>query len=425
MNNDVSNQPAVQFAITWEKGKVSEITTNSRQVNHFLDLMRMSRAYNTWVSYAQDLKVFFKVIMKTPETITRADCLEFMKQQDRAGCSGATINRRLAAISSLFNELCLLEPEHFSRNPVYPRQGYWESKRKGQSLYRKQAQPIPKILSEHELHTFFSALHSWRDRTLVLLMWISCLRISEAVNDRRLDRNLNVIRHPDTANAILDLDRQAEHVQRTDLIDQVGVLADKFESGVLHLLNSNGVDVSIHIQAVFFQLPAQFVEKALRAVPRMCHVCAVTLRLFIILEWAIWFVYSVAVLPFFIGEAFLADDAVRPFLFRIFGCSHLNTSMWNEKSRDEYVSAFYVPICLLFIWNSGISPGGNRSDPHARDIRYDAPVSIAATNSLAPGTSMARACQCRQTDRAESPRSIQRCAPPVCDRSRPNNAGLR
>jgi len=65
MNNDVSNQPAVQFAITWEKGKVSEITTNSRQVDHFLGLMKMSRAYNTWVSYAQDLKVFFKVIMKT------------------------------------------------------------------------------------------------------------------------------------------------------------------------------------------------------------------------------------------------------------------------------------------------------------------------------------------------------------------------
>lgn len=187
MNNDESNQPAVHFAITWEKGKVSEITTNSMQVNHFLDLVKMSRAYNTWVSYAQDLKVFFKVIMKTPETITRADCLEFMKQQDQAGCSGATINRRLAAISSLFNELCLLEPEHFSRNPVYPRQGYWESKRRGQSLYRKQAQPIPKILSEHELRTFFSALHSWRDRTLVLLMWISCLRISEAVNIRFQD----------------------------------------------------------------------------------------------------------------------------------------------------------------------------------------------------------------------------------------------
>jgi len=187
MKNEESDKPVVHFAVVWEKGTVQEISTNSRQVNHFLDLVRMSRAYNTWVSYAQDLRVFFEVIGKPPEAVTRTDCLEFMKQQDQAGCSGATINRRLAAVSSLFNELCLLEPEHFSRNPVYPRQGDWGSKQRGQSLYRKQAQPIPQILSEQELRTFFSTLRSWRDRTLVLLMWISCLRISEAVHIRFQD----------------------------------------------------------------------------------------------------------------------------------------------------------------------------------------------------------------------------------------------
>jgi site-specific recombinase XerD len=187
MNTEELQRPVVFFAMVWEKGRVREISTNSPLVNHFLDLVKMSRAYNTWVSYAQDLKVFFKIIEKPPEAITRADCLEFMKRQDQAGCSGASINRRLAAISSLFNELCLLEPDRFSRNPVQPRQSYRESKQRGQSLYRKQAQSIPKILSEHELRTFFSTLHSWRDRTLVLLMWISCLRISEAVSIRFQD----------------------------------------------------------------------------------------------------------------------------------------------------------------------------------------------------------------------------------------------
>ncbi len=182
MNNDDTNKPIVLFAIVRERGRVKEISTTSPLVNHFLDLMKMSRAYNTWVSYAQDLKVFFKTISKSPETITRADCLEFMKRQDEASCSGATINRRLAAVSSLFNELNLLEPDRFPRNPVNPRQGYLGSKRVGQSLYRKQAQPIPQILSENELRAFFATLRSWRDRTLVLLMWISCLRISEAVS---------------------------------------------------------------------------------------------------------------------------------------------------------------------------------------------------------------------------------------------------
>jgi site-specific recombinase XerD len=185
-NNDVKT-PTVLFAIIRGKGRVKDVSTNSPQINHFLDLIKMSRAYNTWISYTEDLKIFFETILKSPETITRADCLEFMKQQDRDGCSGATINRRLAAVSSLFNELSLLEPDKFHLNPVYPHQPHREYKRTGQGLYRKQAQPVPQIVSENDLQSFFKTLTCWRDRTLVLLMWISCLRISEAVNIRFQD----------------------------------------------------------------------------------------------------------------------------------------------------------------------------------------------------------------------------------------------
>jgi len=181
MNTDALKTPAVRFAITWEKGRVKDVSTTSSQINHFLDLIKMSRAYNTWVSYTEDLKVFFETILKSPEAITRADCLEFMKRQDQEGCSDATLNRRLAAVSSLFNELCLLDPEKYSQNPVYPRQPHRKLKRTGQSLYRKQSQPVPQIISENDLHSFFRTLTNWRDRTLILLMWISCLRISEAV----------------------------------------------------------------------------------------------------------------------------------------------------------------------------------------------------------------------------------------------------
>lgn len=180
-------EPVVQFIFIREKGRVSDVSTNSPVVNHFLDLVRISRAYNTWVSYAHDLKIFFEMIPKPPEAITRADCLGFMKRQDEAGCSNATLNRRLAAVSSLFNELYLLDSARFAQNPVHPRQRQRESRQRSQSLYLKQAQRVPEILSEDNLRTFFSALPSWRDRTLVLLMWISCLRVSEAVAIRFQD----------------------------------------------------------------------------------------------------------------------------------------------------------------------------------------------------------------------------------------------
>lgn len=40
---------------------------------------------------------------------------------------------------------------------------------------------MPDILASEQLQTLFTSVHTWRDRTLILLMWISCLRISEAL----------------------------------------------------------------------------------------------------------------------------------------------------------------------------------------------------------------------------------------------------
>ena len=171
-------QHPVRFTIIRKQGQVSEILTNSSQVNHFLDLLKLSRARNTWINYGHDLKQFFDCIPKPPELVDRRDCLAFMKQQQKAGMSEATLNRRLAAVSALFNELALLDPERFAHNPVHPHTGRSQH---SPSLYRRQAKRLPETLTPNELRRFFQALPTWRDRTLMLLMWISCLRISEAV----------------------------------------------------------------------------------------------------------------------------------------------------------------------------------------------------------------------------------------------------
>jgi site-specific recombinase XerD len=187
MDLTVFPEPMVQFTFVKHEGRLSEIATNHPAINHFLELIRLNRAYNTWLNYGHDLKLFFRVIAKPPESVTRADCLTFMKHQAQAGCSAATINRRLAAVSSLFNELQLLEPERYPQNPVSPHHNKPGSRQARFSLYRKQAQRVPDIIAEADLHTFLNALPTWRDRTLVLLMWISCLRIGEAVAIRFQD----------------------------------------------------------------------------------------------------------------------------------------------------------------------------------------------------------------------------------------------
>jgi integrase len=177
---------AVRFTIQWEAGRMTDVTTNSPDVNHFLDYIKMTRAYHTWVNYAHDLKLFFSAVGKPPAAVTRSVCLDFLSQQVQAGHTNATINRRLASVSSLFNELHLLDPEQYPQNPVFPRQCA-SSRRSKHSLYRKQPQHLPQIVTPEELQTFFTTLPGWRDRTLVLLMWLSCLRISEAVTIRFQD----------------------------------------------------------------------------------------------------------------------------------------------------------------------------------------------------------------------------------------------
>lgn len=88
---------AVRFQIVREQGRVSTISNNSPEVNHFLDLLRLKRARNTWINYAHDLRIFFDVVGKSPEALTRRDLVAFMEQQEQAGRADATINRRLAA----------------------------------------------------------------------------------------------------------------------------------------------------------------------------------------------------------------------------------------------------------------------------------------------------------------------------------------
>jgi integrase/recombinase XerD len=179
MNQDVLVEPAVRFSMTWEHGRLVTLATSSPPLNHFFELLNLTRAYHTWVNYAHDLKVFFSVIAKPPEEVTRADCLSFLRKQAQMGHADATINRRIAAASSLFHELSLLDPVRFPHNPVQPSSHHTRQARRG--LYRRQAQRIPDIIDKETLQRFFGLLPTWRDRTIILLMWISCLRISEVL----------------------------------------------------------------------------------------------------------------------------------------------------------------------------------------------------------------------------------------------------
>ena len=171
----------VDFTIRYEHGQMTAVSTNAPLIDLFLEKIRLTRSLHTWINYAHDLKVFFATLGLPLEHIDRHSCLRFMQRQEQAGFSSLTINRRLAAVSSLFSELHLLDPDTFPRNPVSPVRGGRTPRTATLSLYRKQPARLPDVIEQKDLERFFGTLPTWRDRTLILLMWISCLRISEAV----------------------------------------------------------------------------------------------------------------------------------------------------------------------------------------------------------------------------------------------------
>jgi len=181
MKSNVSGNQSIDISFMWEKGKLVKVITNSHHIDHFLNLIKATRSYNTWANYAHDLKVFFAYVPKTPIMISRKDCVEFIMQQDKEGCSDATINRRLACLSSLFNELKFMEGFEDFRNPIYPRMNLSKNQQRNFGLYRRRGKRIPTIFTEEEIYLLLDSLRTWRDRTIVMLMWISCLRVSEVV----------------------------------------------------------------------------------------------------------------------------------------------------------------------------------------------------------------------------------------------------
>lgn len=180
LDHDVA-QP-IQILIEYKQSEMVSVSCNSALIDHFLAKVKMSQARLTWINYAHDLKVFFHTIQQPLEAVNRQSCVRFMEAQEQAGLSSLTINRRLAAISSLFMELNLLDPECFPQNPVSPLRFKKGVRQKSLSLYRKQPDRVPDVIAEEDLQAFFTVLPTWRDRTLILLMWVSCLRISEAIS---------------------------------------------------------------------------------------------------------------------------------------------------------------------------------------------------------------------------------------------------
>jgi site-specific recombinase XerD len=141
------------------------------EIERFVNwVRRRSPEAHTWRDYRCDLHFFVKCVGdRAPREVTFRDVDRFIAQQAEKGFKPSTINRRLAAVISLYT--FLLPEDDDLVCPVIPHRHHL-----------REPQRLPRPMQEGELRRFFGVITDIRDRAAFLLMLRSGLRISEIAN---------------------------------------------------------------------------------------------------------------------------------------------------------------------------------------------------------------------------------------------------
>ncbi|MBI5032086.1 MAG: site-specific integrase [Chloroflexi bacterium] len=133
-------------------------------------LRRRNPHASTHIHYTSDLELFFTWLDKPLTQVSVTDIDRFIEHSQTQGHANATINRRLAAIRSLYHFLAF-ELDNAPRNPVVP-------KRHMIQLGRR----LPRDVEDAVVEKLFAVITLPRDRCMFLLMLRCGLRVGEIRN---------------------------------------------------------------------------------------------------------------------------------------------------------------------------------------------------------------------------------------------------
>ena len=141
------------------------------EIERFVNwVRRRSPDAHTWRDYRCDLEFFLvSVGDRPPREITFREVDQFIGGQSEKGFKPATINRRLAAVTSLY--VFLMPEDDQLACPVLPRRHHL-----------REPQRLPRPVQEADLHEFFAVIEDTRDRAIFTLMLRCGLRIGEAAH---------------------------------------------------------------------------------------------------------------------------------------------------------------------------------------------------------------------------------------------------
>lgn len=138
------------------------------EINRFVNwIRRRNPDAHTWRDYLCDLQQFAAFVGdQPPAAVSYQDIDRFIADQAAHGRKPVTINRRLAAIQSLYTYLSDELPDLVC--PVLPHRHTLRARRR-----------LPRPVPEADLNRFFAVIEDSRDQAMFLLMLRCGLRISE------------------------------------------------------------------------------------------------------------------------------------------------------------------------------------------------------------------------------------------------------
>jgi integrase/recombinase XerD len=184
------------------EGRITRLSLGVAEVDEYFKFLQYRCRPNTWLSYGYDLQIFLNFIQKPLLEVTSADILAFIDSQQSApnrqgrknglsskgtGLSNRTINRRLAAVASLFEYLRVFHDLPGNKNPVprslAKRNIFWANRYGNTASLAliRVPQTLPRPLDPEEIDPFVNSLLTHRDKAMVLLMLLAGLRKSEVL----------------------------------------------------------------------------------------------------------------------------------------------------------------------------------------------------------------------------------------------------